>query len=201
MISGMERTPSGAISRSKTNIAKRAEKLRQANRESALREARVGASLQERTQLTRARIHGLTPAQASSQHAATIEGRLHLKGVITKTELLAIEHYNLVVSRYGRAIGLPKNSVNPLARYVASEPRPITAEPSGASVALAKDRFEEAAKAIAKAGPKAAWAISCVCRTGLELPDNFRPAFAAGAKALVAHFRLGTDPDRTASAA
>ena len=201
MISGMERTPSGAISRSKTNIAKRAEKLRQAASETAKREARIGVALKERTEIARGRVHGLTATQAASQHAGSIEGRMHLKGIITRTELLAIEHYQAVLGRYGRAIGTPQFSVNPLARYVASEPRAVVAPPSGASVTLAKDRFNEASEAMNRAGTQAAWAMNAVCRNREELRPGFHVAFIRAAQALVAHFRLGNDPDRTGAKA
>lgn len=200
-VAGMERTPSGAISRSKSNIAKRTEKLRQAVRDEATREARVGRSLKERTQSARGRVHGLTPTQAASHHAGTIEGRLHLKGVITSTELLALEHYQRTLARYGRAIGVPVMSGNPLARYLPSEPRAITAAPSGASIELARQHYEDAERAIQEAGPEAAWAIACVCRQREELPEAYRPAFVRGVKALVSHFRLAPDPDRNAKAA
>ena len=201
MISGMERTPSGAISRSKTNIAKRAEKLRQSSKESAQREARIGLSLQEKTRAARGRVYGLTPAQAASHHASTIEGRLHLRGVITTTELLAVEHYLALLARYGRAIGTPQFSSNTLARYIPSEPRAVAAAPSGASVELAKSRFNDAANALALAGPKAVWAIGCVCRSREELPAAYQTSFVRGVKALVVHFRLGPDPDRNSTKA
>lgn len=199
-VAGTERTPSGAISRSKSNIAKRAEKIRQSAGESAKREARVGLALKERTQLARGRAYGLTPQQAASHHASTIEGRLHLKGVITATELLALEHYQSALARYGRAIGVPVMSGNPLARYLPAEPRAITAAPSGASVELARLRYEEAENAVQSAGPKASWAIACVCRQRAELPEAYRPFFLRGVQALVRHFRLAPDPDRAKAA-
>lgn len=200
-IAGMERTPSGAISRSKTSLAKRADKRRQASTESAKREARVGMALKEKTQLARGRVYGLTPTQAASHHASTVEGRLHLKGVITATELLAVEHYLTVVAKFSRAMGMPVAPSNMLARYQPSEPRAVAAPPSGASVVIARDRFVKADEALKRAGLAAAWAVARVCRDREELPHSLRPAFLAGVQALVAHFRLSPDPDRTAKVA
>lgn len=198
-IAGMERTPSGAISRSKTSIAKRAEIARQAAKDAEKRAARVGRTLQERTQQARARAHGLTAVQSASHHAESIEGRLYLKDIITRTELLAIEHYLRTLARFGREAGVPMISGNPLARYIPSD-APVLPRGTNSGNALAQIHLDDATDAIQHAGSEAAWAIACVCRRREELPGAMIPSFIRGAIALVGHYRLGTDPDREARA-
>lgn len=199
-IAGMERTPSGAISRSKISLAKRAEKAREAAKATERRQARVGRSLQEKTQQARGRVHGLTAQQAVSHHAESIEGRLYLKDIITRTELLAIEHYLRTLARFGREAGVPMISGNPLARYIPSD-APVLPRGTSSGNALAQIRLDDATDAIEHAGNEAAWAIACVCRRREELPAAMIPSFIRGAIALVGHYRLGTDPDREAKAA
>ncbi|RFC65002.1 hypothetical protein DYI37_03815 [Fulvimarina endophytica] len=197
----MERTPSGAISRSKTNIAKRAEQLRREQRDAERREVRLGLTLQGRTQAARQRVYGLSAAQAASPHASTIEGRMHLKGKITRIELLALEHYARVVARFSRVSEAPQpKSQSALGAMIASEPRRITAGPSGAATALATDRFDKAQDVLRLAGQMdgttATWAVGRVIRDQVEILPRHLPAFLAGVKALVAHFGVGPDPDR-----
>lgn len=198
-IAGMERTPSGAISRSKTSIAKRAEVARQAAKDAEKRAARVGRTLQERTQQARARAHGLTAAQSASHNAESIEGRLYLKNVITRTELLAVEHYQRTLARFARESGTPGISGNPLARYIPSD-APCVPRGTSSGNALAQHHYDDAQAALARAGAEAASAIACVCRRRQELPEQLVPAFVRGVIALVGHYRLGTDPDREARA-
>lgn len=199
-MAGMERTPSGAISRSKSSIAKRAEKLREAQKDQAKREARIGRSLQERTQQARAAFHGIDAKHAASHHASSIEGRLYLKRIITATELLAVEHYKRTLARFARDAGGPAVSANPLAKYVADEPRAVASPPSGAAASLAARHYDAAEETLRRAGrvdeTHVAWAVSRVCRHGEDLPARCLPAFIAGVRALVAHYSLGPDPDR-----
>lgn len=197
---GMERTPSGAISRSKSNIAKRAEKIRDAQKDQERRAARLGRSLQERTQQARARVYGLTASQAASHHASTVEGRMHLRGVITSTELLALEHYRRVISRFARDAGTPMVKPGALAAYQPAEPRAIAAPASGAAASLSKRHYDRAEDALNAAGLvreiKVSWAVSRVIRHEAELPPHQLPAFLAGVAVLVALYDLGPDPDR-----
>lgn len=194
-IAGMERTPSGAISRSKTSLAKRAEQIREQQKDAARREMRVGRSLQEKTREARARAYGLNAQQAASHHAESIEGRLYLTGIITRTELLALEHYQRTIARFSREAGVPLVSSNPLARYLPSD-APVVPRGTSSGNALAQMHLDDAQSAIEAAGVDPAWAISCVIRRRQELPKMMRPAFILGAVALVSHFRLGPDPDR-----
>lgn len=204
-MAGMERTPSGAISRSKSNIAKRAEKQRAAAKDQAKREARLGRTLQERTQQARAAYHGLDARHAASHHASTVEGRMYLRDVITSTELLALEHYKRTLNRFARDAGGPLVSANPLAAYLPAEPRAVAAPASGAALALSSRHYDAVERVLHFAGKvdetPITWAVNAVCRRGEELLPRCLPAFLAGVKALVAHYSLGPDPDRDARAA
>lgn len=193
-IAGVERTPSGAISRSKASIAKRTERAKEASKDAARRQARIGRTLQEKTQNARGRVYSLTAQQAASHHAESVEGRLYLKNIITRTELLAIEHYHRAISRFARETGAPGVSANPLAKYVADKPRSAP-KGSGAGDALAVLNLDNAERAIQNAGHEAVAAIVCVCRRREELPVACHKAFVRGVIALVSYFRLD-DPDR-----
>ncbi len=134
------------------------------------------------------RLYGLTEEQARTQYAGSIEGRLYLRKIISLQELQAAQTYRQVVERHMRDIGAPALPGNSLRSMLPAGP-----PPSGAQAALNAIKYEWAEEALERAGTDAIWAVGCVCRKGMEVPERYHAALGQGLHRLAVNFGLDTE--------
>ena len=171
---GLQRTPSGQLSRSKERREKETADERQDQR-----------SLLLRATDDRARALGLTRVQASDPISETIAGRMALRGLLTRRQYEAAEKYAALVAAAYREMCAPKRPGCTLNQRRSGE-----AIDDAERYARVMRRYNDAFGAVRDAGERANRAVNILIRDEFEPPISEREHLRRGLDALAVHFGL-----------
>lgn len=132
---------------------------------------------------------GLAPELRGAEQAESPLGRLALRGVIDEDQLIACEHYAVLVGQYRSTIEAPRTTGGS-GRGVECEPLLCRAYPENCSCAKRRDRYMRAYEALAEVGRAALMAVNRVAVQHEELAPSQLVYLEQGSDALARHFGL-----------